>query len=235
MAPPRRGGGAKPSHRGAALIGAVIAALLLALATPRLVAALFALDAQATLWDVHTGVTVPPTDLAAAAAGLAAAGRWVADGGNEADRGLLLLRRAIALPSGADRDRLLGEAEAATAAGLGLAPGQPGVWLRLAWLRKSGGDAAGALAALRLSWLAGGFVPTLMMSRLDFALGLLPAMNAEMRSLLRRQLRLTWVVAPDTVTGLSRRSDLAPLVQEALADLSDEEIAHYVRLHGRRQ
>ena len=229
----RRERAPKPSYLGAALIGAVVAVLLLVLGVPRLVAALVALGPQGVVWDVHSDVPVPVAGLAAAADGLASAGRWVINGGDMADRGLLLSRQAAAVPPGPQRVRLLEEAEAATVSGLAVAPGQPGVWFRLAWLREIRGDRAGALAALRVSWLSGGFVPSVMLSRLEFAFGLVPSMNAEMRSLLRRQLRLTWVVAPEAVDGFSRRPDVAPLVQEALADLSDADVARYVRLHGR--
>jgi hypothetical protein len=166
---------------------------------------------------------------------LAASGRWVADGTTETDRGLMLLHQGMAHPPGPERTSLFEQAEAATVAGLAVAPGQPGPWVRLAWLRKTRGDTAGALVALRLSWLSGAFVPSMMVSRLEFALGLLPSMDPDMKSLLRRQLRLTWVVAPDTVTGLSSRPEIAALVQEALNDLSDDDdVKDYIRLHGHR-
>ncbi len=231
----RRDKGGKPNDRGVALIGLALAALLLALGVPRLGGALLSLDAQDVLWRVQAGATVPVAELRSAEAAMAASGAWVADGEAEGDRGLLLLREAAAVPVGPERTRLLERTEAATVAGLARGPGQPGPWIRLAWLRRIKGDASGALAALRMSWLSGAFVPSMMTSRLDFALPLLPMMSLEMRSLLRRQFRLTWVVAPKYVAGLAERPELAAMVRDALADLSDEDVAQYVRLHGRRK
>lgn len=233
--PSRRSKGPKSSHPGAALIGVVVAGLLLVLGGPRLVAALSALDAGDVVWDVLTPHEVPVADLARANVGLATSRRWVRDSTADADHGLLLLHQAMATPPGPERSRLLKESEGATTAALTNGPGQSAVWLRLAWLRKTGGDTAGAVEALRLSWLSAAFMPSIMVSRLKFALSLLPSMSPEMLSLLRRQFRLTWVIAPDVVSEMSNRPGLASLVRDALTDLNEEEVAQYVRLHGQRQ
>lgn len=222
------------NHHGGAVVGLGIAVLLAVLGIPRLVAALLALDAQAVLWQVHAGTAVPPAVLADASAGLDKAGRWSAEGEGETDRGLLLLHQAVALPPGPERTGLLDQATTATTAGLAAAPGQPGPWARLAWLREQGDNPAGAVRALRLSWLSGGFDPGLMASRLELALRLLPAMDPETRSLLRRQIRLTWAVAPEFVAGLSGHDGAAPVIREALAELSEDAGGRWLQLQGRR-
>lgn len=233
-APPLRRHRAPPSHRGAAVVALGLGALLLGLGAPRLLAAVQALDARAVLWDVHAGATVPPDRLASAAEGIASASRWAWDGELEGGRGLLLLTLAEQAPPGPDRERLYDEATAASEAALAAAPGQPGVWARLAWLRERRGDQAGAVAALRMSMLSGAVVPEMMAPRVEMGLRLLPAMDAETADLLRRQIRLTWVIAPDFVAGLSTRPGLGPMVRDALDSLGEQEMEHYLRLHGTR-
>ena len=218
-----------PSHPMAAVVGLIMAAGLLGLGLPRFMAAILAADASNTVWSAHTGGVVPDAQLKAADVALAGAGLWVEEGEATSERGYLLLHRAWEMPRGPERMALLVEAEAMTAAGLARAPSQPGVWLRLAFLRNLRGDTAGAVQALRLSFLAGGFVPSLMKTRLEFALPLLPAMDVEMRSLLQRQVRLAWVVEPDYVAGLGARPELAVLVREALESVSEEEAAAYLQ------
>lgn len=225
---------AAPAQRSAAVVALGLAAVLLGLGVPRLMAAFQALDARAVLWDVHAGAPVPAERLAAAADDLAAASRWAREGELETERGLLLLKRAEQAPPGAERERLYDEATAATAAGLAAAPGQPSQWARLAWLRERRGDLGGAVAALRMSMLAGAMVPEMMVSRVELGLRLLQAMDSETARLLSRQIRLTWVIAPDFVAGLSTRPGLGTLVRDALESLDEQEMAHYLRLHGNK-
>ena len=219
-----------PSHPVAAVIGLAFALGLLALGLPHLVAAILAAGASDTVQAADDGKAVPDGQLKAAEASLAGAAHWLEEGEAASERGYLSLRRAWAMPQGPERTALLARAEAQTAAGLAHAPSQPGVWLCLAFLRNQRGDTVGALQALRLSFLSGGFVPTLMKSRLEFSLPLLPAMDSEMRSLLLRQIRLAWVVEPEFVTRLTGPR-VAPLVKEALETMSEEEAAAYLQHH----
>lgn len=220
------------SHRGPAVFGIIIAGFLLALGIPRLLAALEALDARSVQWDAHGQAPVSPARLAEAEAGLAGAARWVSDGEMDTGRGYLLLKLAQSAPAGAERNRLWSDVETVTAAGLAKAPGQPSAWLRLAHLREVRGDAAGAAKALRLAMLSGAVVPESMRARVQMGLRLLPALDHETRGLLARQIRLTWVIDPDYVAGLSERGQAGDLVRDALADLTEEEMGHYLRRHA---
>jgi hypothetical protein len=47
-------------------------------------------------------------------------------------------------------------------------------------------------------------------------------------------MRLTWIANPEFLVGLSLRPDAGLLVREALADLSQSELAQFQRLHGNR-
>jgi hypothetical protein len=73
----------------------------------------------------------------------------------------------------------------------------------------------------------------MMTSRLDLGLRLVSAMDGEMRSLLQRQIRLTWVIAPEAVAKLATQTEAGPLVRSALADLSEGDVAEYLLRHGR--
>lgn len=213
----------------------VLGALLLGLGLPRLIASVMTLDARAVLGSVRSGEAVTPGELAAAATDIADAARWSRDGELESGRGFLLMVLADRVPPGAEQDRLYADAETAIAGALAVAPGQPTPWMHLAWLRERRGDAAGAGAALRLSMLSGAVVPELMTFRLELGLRLLPAMDTETIGLVNRQIRLTWVIAPEFVAALSSRPGLGDLVRNALDGIGEQEMAHYLRLHGSRQ
>ncbi len=212
----------------------VIGLVLLGLAAPRVIAAALALPSRSVLWDLYSGVEVPVERIRAAEAALAAAGRWSASGELELDRGFLLLRAAVRTPVDGAAP-LYEAAERATVDGLALAPGNPGAWLRLAWLRERRGDMAGAVAALRMSFLTGSFEPVIMVDRLTLALRLRPYMDAEMEALLRRQIRQTWVIRPGPVMELGAQPETAALVAGALAELTGLEMERHVRMHGQPQ
>ena len=220
-----------PSHFGAAVIALSVAVVLFVLGLPRLVAGILAAGTSVTLWDMHRGADVADIRTKAADTALAGAERWVEDGETLSDHGYILLHEALVLPLGPGRTTLMAQAEKATVAGLARAPSQPSGWWRLAYLRNQRSDMAGAVRALRLSFLAGAFVPSIMKPRLEFAFRLLPAMDGEMRSLLLRQIRLAWVVEPDFVTGLSARPELAPMVKEALETMSEQDVSAYLQNH----
>lgn len=222
-----------PRNRATAVLTLALAALLLALGAPRLISAGLSLEARETLWTAYDNGAVTDKALSAAIDGLALARRWSDDGVADIQRGLLLTQRANNHPPGPERDQLYQDASKATEAGLALAPGDPSAWNRLAQLRRLTGNDDGAVAALRLSFLAGAMVPDLMVQRLDLAFALLSRMDAETMPLITRQIRLTWVIAPDFVANLSGRGHAA-LIQEALASLGQEEMEQYLHLHHPR-
>lgn len=222
------------THRAGAAALLLLALAALVLGAPRLIGAAYEVSGQGAVEALLAGRPVAPADLDAAAANLAAAERWAGGAEYGLDRGLMLMHRGLTAPP-AEQPGLFAAAEQATAGALAASPGEPGGWSRLAWLRHQRGDVAGAVAALRLSFLSGAFIPLLMPSRLELALALRPAMDDEMLSLLRRQIRLLWVSSPDLVARLAERQDVGGLVGEALAELSEQEVARYLELHGTKQ
>ncbi len=223
---------APPPNWGIAVVAAALGCLLLTLGAPRLVAALLSLESRTVVWDVYAEAKVAPATLAGAAADIAAAAAWVRDGEQEGDRGLLLLQQATMTTTAAERTKMREAAEMAAISALAVAPGQPNVWSRLANSRERRGNREGAAAALRMSMLSGSFSPALMAPRIELGLRLLPALDAETRALLKRQIRLTWVIKPDFVAELSNRPVTGSLVREALAELAEFDLAQFQRLHG---
>lgn len=220
------------SDWGAALVAGLMGCLLLALGVPRLVAAVQSLDARSVVWSVYAGVKVPSETLGQAVTGLVTADAWVRDGERAGDISLLLVHQALLAATPAEQAPLWEAAEAAAVSALSVAPGQPGVWARLAEVRERRGNREGAVAALRMSMLSGSFVPALMVPRIEQGLRLLPALDRDTRELLKRQLRLTWVANPAFVVAISARPDGGPLVREALAELNDSELKQFQRVHG---
>lgn len=227
-------GAKQPSSPASALLGVLVGGLLLGLGVPQLAAALSALNADAELQEVRNGNPSSPQRLARASDALAAANRWDRSGEREAAHAVLMTAQAEAAAPGPDRDRLFADALASARTAVQLAPGQPHAWAHLAALFERGGDRRRAVEALRLSMLSGAVEPALMMWRLEMAFRLRTAMDADTLSLLRRQIRLAWIIMPEQIATLSKRPDAYDLVDESLSLLSEEEMAHYVRLHGQR-
>ncbi|HYD97992.1 MAG TPA: tetratricopeptide repeat protein [Alphaproteobacteria bacterium] len=215
-----------------AVMAAVGGVALLAMGGPRLIAATMTVEARSVIWDVYEGTPVPQDRLLAAAADVAAAARWARDGELEASGGLLLLRAAEGAPEPRQAE-LRTAAVAALESALSVAPGQPNAWFNLAHLRRLRGDPAGAVAALRMSLLAGRFVPGLMQSRIALGVALLPAMDRETLDLLHREIRLMWVAEPHYVAELGASPAAGPVVRAALDGLTEAEMAEYRRRHGR--
>lgn len=210
-----------------ALAAASVAAGLVVMGVPRLVSALYGLDASNAVQSVKAGRPVEDKALADALRSLERAADWQADGRTEAARGLLLSARAAAAPP-ATRGQWVALAEQAFARSLSLTPAQGETWFRLAWLRDGAGDRAGAVEALRMSFLAAAFAPQLMLPRLQLGLRLLPVLGPAEREMLKRQVRLTWIGNPEALVTLSSSSGGAALVKEALDDLTEDDMARFI-------
>ncbi|WP_156926982.1 hypothetical protein [Azospirillum halopraeferens] len=228
----------KPVRRtvafGAAVVGAGLGAMVLAMGVPRLIAGLHAAQAGDVLWAVESGTPVDADSLAAAIEALEAADRLEPAAERRVATAFLLTRLAEATEPGPEREALYVRAAATTEAAVAIGPVQPHGWAMLAVLRERAGNPAGAADALRVSMLSGAIEPAIMLWRLNTGLRLLPYMDDDTVALLRRQVRLTWVLSPDRVAALPAEGVAGTLIRRALDDLSEEEIADYLRRHGRR-
>jgi hypothetical protein len=221
-------------HLVPSLVAAAIGVSLVVTATPQLIAALSTLDSLDVASDIRGDRPVKPDHLTQAAEAMERARSWFAEGEMETERGYLLLRGAEAATDPAKRDALYRQAAAATMSGLALAPAQPAPWARLAWLRVQTGDLNGAVKAYRLSLLAGPVVPSMMVSRLELGLRLKPRLDPETLDLLARQVRQTWVIAPEAIALLSADPSCGAFIREALAEISASQMDEFQRRHGNR-
>ena len=215
------------------LTGAAMAVLLLGLGGPSLVGALVALPGVAAMSQVRAGDALSPERYDQAAGALAESARFWPDGSLEADRGYLFLRRAEAMEPGETRDRAYRAAIDATQAGLASAPAQPSAWARLAYLELRQGNRPASLAALRMSLITGSVVPELMTSRLEIGLRLAALFDAAMVGLMKRQIRLIWILKPEYVTQLSADPSAADFVRAALAELDEADMREFIRQNRR--
>jgi len=213
--------------------GAALGALLLTMGIPRLVAGFHALSARDVVWAVESGGTVDAQALSDAVDALSAADRWDPSAERRAEMAFLMARLAEANPAGPEREALYARATATVEAAVAAGPVQPHAWTMLAVLRERAGNPAGAAEALRLSMLSGAVAPSMMVWRLETGLRLLPYMDEDTVSLLRRQVRLAWVLMPDRLAQVKAEGAAGALVRGALDELSEDDVADYLRLHGR--
>lgn len=217
-----------------ALVGGLLGVLLLLLAVPGVVSGFYASIARGVIWEVEQKHPVSAARLAEGVAALAQSNRWEPSAERMSMQAFLMVRQAEKSVTDVERDRLLLEARSVTEDALALGPIQPHAWTMLAVLRQQAGDLEGAVQAMRLSFLSGTVVPPLMVSRLETALTLRAWMNADTLDLLRRQIRLVWVLSPQDIATISADPVLGVLVREALDDLNEEEISHFLNLHSNK-
>jgi|GEM_PF-7109496 len=191
------------NHRVALGLGLITGLVLLGLGVPRLIAALVAMPETAPA--LHQAV------------------RWADDSGRSDELGRLSWQQG-------DRPAAL----AATEAGLRLSPVQPNGWNRLAVLRHAAGlPDSDVWAALRLSLLSAGIVPSLMGERLKLVLDVADGLSPADQALVRRQIRQTYVINPTILPDLIANPAHRPLVLAALAEIQPGEMAQFSRQHRR--
>lgn len=115
---------------------------------------------------------------------------------------------------------------------LARAPINPSHWTVLSDLRHRDGDVAGAVAAMRLSLLSGPADPALAPFRLAVALRLRDAMDDDDRALVDRQIQLSYVLRPGHVHALTADPRMREPIRAAIDTLSPMDIQHMVRIHA---
>lgn len=221
----------------AAALGAVlVAAAMLYLAAPRMIAALIMLPADPTLSTLRRGKPVSPARIDALIASRARALAWVSgDGQVRADLAFVRLERAVA----GRRDRgpgpmALQRASLALRQALSHKPINPDAWRWLAAARLAAGNPRNAVAALKMSLFTGPYVTYLAIPRLRLALLLWPGLDGEDRALVHRQIRYAWWLAPDRLVALAARANTLSPFRTALAKSPNDLAAFAKRVKGVR-
>ena len=205
--------GEHTSWRAPLLAGLLLGVFLMAMAGPRLIAALLDGPADRVLFYLQRGANVTDGALAGLIAARRSAIAWheTAQGHRDITEAVLQL-----VHRGHDATALA-EAEDAARRSLALAPLDPHSWARLAhiaWLRDH--DARAASTALLASVRVGAYEPTLTGWRVDLILQLWDALAADERLTLATQIRQLASDEPETLAQLRVGSRAARIIDGAL-------------------
>jgi hypothetical protein len=206
-------GAGSRAWRGATLaLGLPLGVLLLALAAPRLVAAVLGTPADRVVFYLEDGQRVTDEALTGLVVARRAAAGWHAtaqDFRDIAAAELMLAHRGANSQGYEDAERALGLS-------LAMAPVDPHGWARLAhvaWLQDRDAD---SVAALRASIQTGSYEPTLAAWRVVMMLRLWEAASVEDRTLFLTQIRqLAWE-DPDSLAEIRNDPQAAPILADLL-------------------
>lgn len=195
------------------------AALLIALAAPRLLASLTVLPSASTLSRLQNLEAVETTDLQRLVRNQRRALVWQAAGRTWTDLGLAQLLLAERL---GDKDPRSGPrfsaARQALIEGLSVAPANPFAWSRLAYAEAVlSGWSERAVNALRLAFITGPYEPRLLWPRLRLALEAWPHTPPADKEMVLHQLRQGWSADPEALTALVTQQGRVDLARAALA------------------
>ncbi len=195
------------------------AALLIALAVPRLLASLTVLPSAPTLNRLQSLGPVETADLQRLVRNQRRALVWLAGGRTWTDLGLAQLLLAERL-GGADpsSQQLFAGARQALREGLSVAPANPFAWSRLAYAEAVlSGWSESATAALRMAFITGPYEPRLLWPRLRLALAAWPHVQPGDQEMILHQLRQAWAADPEALTAMVSQQDQADAARTALA------------------
>jgi hypothetical protein len=207
------GAGRTASQRASLVLGLLLGMALIAMAGPRLVAALLDGPADRVVFYELRGATVTDEALRGLIAARRSAAAWheTTQGHREiAEAALQLLHRG-------QEANALAEAKRAVKRSLTIGPVDPHSWARLAhvaWLRDR--DARAASMALRASVQVGAYEPTLTAWRVSLILKLWDALAADDRVVFAAQIRQLAQDEPDTLAKLTVDSRAARIIEAAL-------------------
>ena len=226
----RRLSGTVPGVVAARLVPACLAlavgAAILAVAVPRLGAAVWLTLRDPVVAAIQSGAPVSTAELRGLVASRELALEWVDHGRAHAEMAAALTSLAAReAPGSAAARELLERAVAALAAALARAPADPRGWLRLAVLENAlDGPTVRAARALQLSVQTGRHdTPEFLALRLGLALRHWPLFEPAERRRMEEQIRALWREAPGTLVRLVVDGwHYAAIVRAALAELPGE-------------
>lgn len=207
-------GAGSRAQRGAVLaLGLSLGVLLLALAGPRLVAAVLGTPADRVVFYLEEGQRVTDEALAGLVAARRAAAGWheTAQDHRDIAAAELMLAHRGANPQGYE------DAERALRRSLAMAPVDPHGWARLAHAAAlQGRDGGAVVAALRASIRTGPYEPTLAAWRVAMMLRLWDVASVEDRTLFLAQIRQLAREDPDSLAALMTDPQAAPILADLL-------------------
>lgn len=195
------------------------AALLIALAVPRLLAAVSVLPSVPTLSRLQSLQPVETEPLRRLVRNQRRALVWQAGGRTWTDLGLaqLLLAERLADTDPLSQQRFAAARQALTE-GLSVAPANPFAWSRLAYAEAVlSGWSERAVSALRMAFITGPYEPRLLWPRLRLALAAWAELQPADQEMVLHQLRQAWAADPEALTALVSQQDRVELARAALS------------------
>lgn len=224
------------SRRVVGVVTALAAALLIALAVPRLLAAVTVLPSSPTLNRLQSLEPVETSDLHRLVRNQRRALVWQAAGRTWTDLGLAQLLLAERLGDADPRSQQrFSLARQALFEGLSVAPANPFAWSRLAYAEAViSGWSERASKALRMAFIAGPYEPRLLWPRLRLALAAWPHVEASDQEMILQQLRQAWAADPEALIALVAQQGQVDLARTALSGSPADLRAFETLAAGRR-
>jgi hypothetical protein len=212
-----------------ALFLAVLAAGLLILAMPRLIAAILWVPGDAAFHAMDRSQPVTVGQLDSVIDSRQAAGKWIESGRNGNAIGIaamFLLNQMEILPvrQPAEEATYLDLAILSLRDGLALEPAQPYAWFQLTYAlmkRNSPGDVAGAERAWRMAVLTGGNETNLLIPRLTMGLFLWPDASPRTRAMIEGEVIRTARIQPRSMARQAMQLGAGDFIREVLARRPD--------------
>ena len=206
------------------VVTALAAAVLIALAVPRLLASLSVLPSAPTLNRLQSLEPVEERHLERLVRNQRRALIWQAGGRTWTDLGLAQLLLAERLGDADPRSQQsFAAAQRALIEGLSVAPANPFAWSRLAYAEAVlSGWSERAISALRMAFITGPYEPRLLWPRLRLALAAWPYIQPADHEMVLHQLRQAWAADPEALTALVIQQDRVEVARMALAGSSED-------------
>ncbi|MCP5364970.1 MAG: hypothetical protein H6905_07065 [Hyphomicrobiales bacterium] len=201
-----------------AILTAVVAAILLLFAVPRLLVSIVTAPSAVVLRELQNQEPVTFEELETIVRAQRRGLFFVNDGRLYTDLGLAELLMAERLSADhADVNQHLENAVRALKEGLAVAPGNPYAWARLAYAEaRLRGWTPVALSSLRLALLTAAFEPRLLWSRLRLGFLAWSHMTVEDQEIMFQQIRTAWEENPTELARLARDLGRVDVVRTAL-------------------
>jgi hypothetical protein len=218
-------------HGRALLALALVAALLIALAVPRLVSGLLIVDQEPVLRFIQRGWPIADERLIDARRAYEAAIAWHGGAAERTALASIRLRLALAVGVGTPGGRaVLESAREALRAALAGTPSDPYLWAQLAEaeLILGGPETPPFSTALMRSIATGPFEPSLVSVRVAMGLGAWAALDEGARAGIAEQVRIAAVLRPDWL----RRAVTDPLRERLVEDILEGRPELFARFRG---